>query len=656
MDEMQRKAALGRAAALLATDPAAAEHEARQVVIAAPSDPNALLILGAAFRRQRKSREAIVALNGLLRVFPRAAPVQYEFGMALADAGQTERAMAAFRAAVELEPSLADAWRALGALMFEAGELRAAQRAYDHYHLAMVRDPQLRPAAVALYSGRPADAEALLAPLLLADADNVTGQALMGEALTRLDRPAEASAALEHALELDPNDDEVRLRLARSLSQQGRAAEALPHVERLLSVEPTNPGYRSLMATVVGQTGDFDRSVAIYEELIVAHDRNATTWSHYGHALRIVGRSEDAAVAFRRATALDPALTDGYLGLANLKVTSFTGDEVAAMRELKARPDLPAADRERLAFALGEALEDAGDFGGAFAAYAEGAASMRAQLGYNPDAFAALVQELIATFDKAFFAERAGFGAAAHDPIFIVGLPRSGSTLIEQILASHPAVEATFELPIIGLTAWRMDGYPNGAREVSAEDAKTLGESYLHETQPLRTLGRPFFTDKMPSNFQFLGLIQLILPNAKIIDARRHPMAACFSSFKQKFAEGAAFSYDLTDLGQFYRGYLALMEHYDRVLPGKVHRVIYEDLVADTEAEVRRLLDHLGLEFDRACLEFHETQRPIRTVSSQQVRQPIYRQGLEQWRHFEPWLEPLKSALGPALETWRVRS
>jgi Flp pilus assembly protein TadD len=517
----------------------------------------------------------------------------------------------------------------------------------------MVRDQKLRPAAVALYSGHPAEAEALLAPLLAEHADDITGQALMGEALTRLGRPGEAAAALERALELNPEDDEVRLRLARSLSQQGRSAEALPHLERLLAAEPTNPGYRSLMATVVGQTGDFDRSVAIYEELLAAHDRNATTWSHYGHALRIVGRGDDAAAAFRRATARDPALTDGYLGLANLKVSPFTRDEVAAMRKLKDRPDLPAADRERLAFALGEALEDAGDFGGAFAAYAEGAASMRAQLGYDPDAFAALVQKSIAVFDEAFFAERAGFGAAAPDPIFIVGLPRSGSTLIEQILASHPAVEATFELPVIGLTAWRMDGYPEGARAVGAERARALGESYLDETRPLRRLGRPFFTDKMPSNFQFVGLIQLILPNAKIIDARRHPMAACFSSFKQKFAEGAAFSYGLTDLGLFYRGYLALMEHYNRVLPGKAHRVIYEDLVSDTEGEVRRLLDYLGLAFDPACLEFHETQRPIRTVSSAQVRRPIYREGLEQWRNFEPWLGPLAEALGPALERWR---
>jgi tetratricopeptide (TPR) repeat protein len=655
MDEVMRKTKVARAGALLATDPAAAEAQAREVVNAAPGDPNAMLILGAAFRRQGKSKEAVIALNGLLRVFPRAAPAQYELGMALADAGDAPRAVRALQTAVELEPSFADAWRALGALMYEAGQVRAAERAYDHYHLALVRDPLLRPAAVALYSGRLAEAEALLAPILAGDDDNVGALALMGETQTRLGRHDAAAAALEKALALRPADDEIRLRVARSLSLQGRSAEALPHLERLLAIEPANPGYRSLMATVVGQTGDFAGSVAIYEELLAAHDRNAVTWSHYGHALRIVGRGEDAAAAYRRAMTLDPDLTDSYLGLANLKIGSFSRDEVAAMRSLKDRPDLSPADRQQLAFALGEALEDLGDFGGAFASYAEGAASVRAQMGYEPAAFAALVERSIAVFDEAFFAERSGFGAAAPDPIFIVGLPRSGSTLLEQILASHSAVEATFELPVIGLTAWHIDGYPEGARDIDRAEAKSLGESYLYETNPLRKLGRPFFTDKMPNNFQFVGLIQLILPNAKIIDARRHPMAACFSSFKQKFAEGAAFSYGLGDLGQFYQGYLALMEHFDRVLPGKVHRVIYEDLVTDTEVQVRRLLDFLGLEFEPACLEFHETQRPIRTVSSEQVRRPIYREGLEQWRNFEPWLGPLAEALGPALETWRGR-
>ena len=653
MDAAVRKAHLDRAAALLAADPAAAEREAQRVAEALPSDPNAGLILGSALRRQGRAVDAVARLEALVAAFPNAHPAQYELGMALADAGEIDRAARALEAAVRLAPENADAWRALGALMFDAGETRAAAQAYDHYHLAMVRDPKLRPAAVALYSGRLAEAEALLAPIIAADGGNGAAHALAGETLTRLGRAAEAGAAFERALELNPADDEIRLGLARSLSQQGRSAEAVPHLQHLLAAEPTNPGYRSLMATVAGQTGDFNRSVAIYEELLAAHDRNATTWSHYGHALRIVGRGEDAAAAFRRATALDPALTDAYLGLANLKVTPFTGEEVAAMRELKHRPDLPAADREQLAFALGEALEDVGDFAGAFESYAEGAASVRSQMGYNPEAFDALVRRSIAVFDEAFFAERAGFGSAAADPIFIVGLPRSGSTLLEQILASHSAIEATFELPVMGLTAWQMDGYPESAAKLSAEEARSLGEAYLDETRPLRTLGRPFFIDKMPSNFQFVGLIQLILPNAKIIDARRHPMAACFSSFKQKFADGAAFSYGLTDLGLFYRGYLALMEHYDRVLPAKVHRVIYEDLVAETEREIRRVLDYLGLEFDPACLEFHETQRPIRTVSSGQVRRPIYREGLDQWRHYEPWLGPLRAALGDALTRYR---
>lgn len=291
MDEAGRKAALARAEALLATDPAAAEAAARPVVSAVPSDPTALLILGSAFRRQGKSREAIVVLNALLRGAPRVAAAQYELGMALADAGDAQRAMLAFQAALEADSSFAEAWRALGALMFDAGQPRAAQRAYDHYHLAMVRDPKLRPAAAALYSGRADQAVALLQPLLAEDEANVTAHSLMGEALTRLGHAADGSIALERAIELNPDDDEVRLRLAWSLSQQGRGADALPHVERLLQAEPANPGYLSLRATAVGQTGDFDRSVALYEELLATHDRNPNYWSYYGHALRIVGRA-----------------------------------------------------------------------------------------------------------------------------------------------------------------------------------------------------------------------------------------------------------------------------------------------------------------------------------------------------------------------------
>jgi cytochrome c-type biogenesis protein CcmH/NrfG len=653
MDQAARKAALDEAATTLPANPAAAERTAGAVLRALPGDPNATLILASALRRQGRAGEAIAVLEPLLARFPNAHPAHYELGMALADLGEMTRAVEALRAATRLGPGNADAWRALGEALFDTGDTDGCEVAFDSYRLASIRDAKLKPAAAALCDRSPDEAERLLLIILGLDPKNVEGLCLLGESLTRLRRHTEAGAALETALELQPDNNEIRYRLARSLEHQRRRVEALAHLERLVERDPGNHRYRDLLATVVGLTGDFERSVALLEALLAEHDRRAKTWEDYGHALRIIGRSAEASAAYRRAVELDPDWVDGYLALANLKVSAFADAEIAAMRKLGDRSDLPPDARHGLAFALGQALEDRRDYAGAFASYAAGAAEMRAEFGYDPEQLAELAGRSIALFDTTFFAKRDGFGASAPDPIFILGLPRSGSTLVEQILGSHSAIEARWELPDMGHLAWELAGYPEEVAQLTAEKARSVGERYLDATRALRKLGRPFFTDKMPNNFLYLGFIHLVLPNAKIIDARRHPMAACFSSFKQKFAEGAAFSYGLADLGRFYQDYLAIMAHFDRVLPGRVHRVVYEDLVADTEGEVRRLLAYLGLEFEPACLAFHETQRAVRTVSSEQVRRPIYREGLEHWRNFEAWLGPLREALGPALETWR---
>ena len=337
----------------------------------------------------------------------------------------------------------------------------------------------------------------------------------------------------------------------------------------------------------------------------------------------------------------------------------MSADEIEAMRGQLARPDLPEIDRLHLNYALGKALEDRGEDEDAFAHYAAGAAVRLAQSGYDADETSAQMRRSKALFTPEFFAARAGSGADTTGamPIFVVGLPRSGSTLVEQILASHSAVEGTMELPDIGHMARELDRpearFPLGVADLSAEALTALGEDYLSRTAVHRKLGRPAFVDKMPNNFQHLGLIALILPGAKIIDVRRHPLGCGFSCFKQHFAQGQAFSYDLTDLGRYYADYVELMRHMDAVLPGRVHRVIYEDLVADTEGEVRRLLDHCGLPLEQGCLDFHRNDRAVRTVSSEQVRQPIFRDGVDLWPRFEPWLDPLKAALGETLTTWR---
>ncbi len=653
MDQTSLARANARAAALLAQDPSAAEREARATLKALPGDPGATLILGSALRRQGDAVAALAVIGPLARAFPRAATTQFELGMSLADMGRPGPAIAALRASTSMNRENPDAWRALGALLFDAGDARGAETAFAEHYRALVRDPKLKPAADALYGGQVGEAIAALRPLVAASPKDLGAMRLLAEAYARSDLHAEAAALLSQVVETAAGDDQARFHLARELFHLQKISEALAHLDRLLAVEPKNPAYRNLAATCHASVGEADRALAHYEGLLEAHPRNAPIWTNYGQVLRTVRRGEEAAAAFRRSIDLDPRSADAYLGLANLKVAAFSPAEVSAMQRLATEPGLIASDRQQLAFALGKAFEDRGDYAASFAQYASGAASRHAETPYDADAVTADFRRSMTLFTPAFFERRAGYGAAAADPIFIVGLPRSGSTLVEQILASHTAIEGTTELPNVGFLAERFASYPEDLASLSPAQATELGEEYLRATQQHRRLGRRFFIDKMPNNFRHLGLIHLILPNARIIDARRHPMATCFSCFKQHFAQGQAFSYDLADLGRYYRDYTQLMAHFDAVLPGRVHRVIYEDLVEDPESEVRQLLDHLGLAFEPASLTFYETERAVLTVSSEQVRRPIFREGLDHWRHYEPWLAPLRDALGPALETWR---
>jgi tetratricopeptide (TPR) repeat protein len=651
-----------RAAALLETDPAAAEQEARRALACAPGDPRAVLILASSRRRRGDPEAALALLTPLAAAYPNAALTQYELGASRAATGDLQGALQALNAATRLNRDHAGAWQALGEVQFAIGDGRGAEAAFAECRRARLQDPELRRAAEWLNTGRLAEAEALLRRRLTRDPDDSRGLALLADIVGRRDLHADAETLLTRALELDPADADVRFALAAALFHQQKAQEAVGQLERLLVVEPQNAAYQNLMAASLTLIGDFERSLALYEALIGAYERQPRLWLNYGHALRTVGRATEAMAALRRGLTLDPNLTDAYLGLANMKVSALTPEDVAAMTHALDRADLAQDDRVALEFALGQALEDAGDAAGAFDHYARGAKRKRERTPYSSDSFTAFVRASIDLFDEAFFAAREDFGAQADDPIFIVGLPRSGSTLVEQILASHSAVEGTMELPDIGFAARRLgwlssrsdlSQYPDRAAALSAAESRALGEAYLGATRLHRKLGRRRFIDKMPNNFQHLGLIHLMLPRATIIDVRRHPLAACFSAFKQHFAQGQSFSYDLGDLGRYYRDYVAFMEHFDRVLPGRIVRVIYEDLVNDTEEQVRHLLMRCGLEFEPACLAFHENRRAVRTVSSEQVRRPIYRQGLDQWRNFEAWLGPLKDALGPALETWR---
>ena len=652
--------ALAHAAKLMPTRPDLAQRQGEEILKAAPGDPRAVLVIGMAKRRLGDTLGARAVLEPLANAQPRSAQTYYEWGMVLAAQDEFSAAITALRHATSLKRDMPEAWRALGDLLTGAGDEIGADGAYAEQIRASVNDPRLMEAADALCDDRLAVAEHLLRDHLRAHPTDVAAMRLLAETGTRLGRYGDAEALLTRCLELAPGFSGARYNMAIVLYRQQKAAQAIPHVETLLAQDPREPNYRNLLAACCGLVGEYQRAIETYEGVLADHPGQPKIWLSYGHVLKTAGRRADAIDAYNRSLALAPALGETYWSLANLKTVPFSSDQEAAMRSLLTRDDLSVEDRLHLHYALGKALEDRADYAASFKHYAQGARLRREQVPYDADKTTDQVRRAKALFTREFFADRAGGGSNAPDPIFIVGLPRSGSTLIEQILASHSAVEGTMELPEIVSIARdlrrdgkRTDVYPESLTELSVDDRVALGDGFIERTRIQRKLGRPYFIDKMPNNFQHIGLIKLILPNARIIDARRHPMGACFSAFKQHFARGQAFSYDLVDLGRYYADYVAVMDHYDVELPGAVHRVIYEDMVADTEGEIRRLLAFCGLPFEAGCLRFYENDRAVRTASSEQVRKPIFREGLDQWRNYEPWLAPLKTALGPTLGAWR---
>jgi cytochrome c-type biogenesis protein CcmH/NrfG len=578
-------------------------------------------------------------------------------------AGSPNEVVASLRRIVAVDPARAQVWRSLGDHLDAAGDRDGAADAYLQHVRHAVHDAALMSAAAALHANDIPDAETRLRRHLKQAPTDVVAMRMLAEVAMRLDRGEDAESLLERCLELAPGFHEARHNYAVVLHRLNKPVEAIAELERLLREDPSDPAYRTLKAAVLCRTGDYEPAIDIYEQLLREHPQQAQVWLSCGHALKTAGHADRAIAAYRRCIAVDADFGEAYWSLANLKTFRFDDVELDHMRRQLARTDLPEEHRLHFEFAVGKALEDRAEYADSFRSYANGNALRLHQIPYNADDTSARLARVRELYTAKFFRERAGSGCAAPDPIFIVGLPRAGSTLIEQILSSHSSVEGTMELPeIISLTRAlrrsaaeaRPGAYHDALARIDAAELRALGEQYLARTRIHRKLGRPFFIDKMPNNFAHIGLIHLVLPNAKIIDARRHPLACCLSGFKQHFARGQNFSYSLEDLGRYYRDYAGLMAHFDNVLPGRIHRVIYEDMVDDTEREVRRLLDYCGLPFEDACLRFFDNERPVRTASSEQVRQPIYRDGVDQWRHYEPWLDPLKAALGPVLVSYRA--
>lgn len=655
------QAALKRTAHLIDVDPVLAADQATEILKALPNHPPALFFLAMAKRRSGDPQAALDILKPLLNAQHEWAAAWFERGMALGALGRGDEAINALLKAVKFQSEHPEAWRVLADHFTATGDADRADAAYARHIKCSTRDPMLQEAAAAMVKNDVSTAERILKKHLYEKPTDVSAIRMLAEVAIRCGQDNQAEKLLLRCLELAPSFAAARYNYALLLQRREDSPRALIEIEKCLEAEPDRPGYRNLAAVILGRVGEFSRASEMYARLLAEYPDQARVWLSYGHVLKTEGRQQEAIDAYRACIERDPQLGEAYWSIANLKTFRFEQSDLSAMKQQMEDSSLSDKERWHLHFALGKAYEDTADYEESFRHYADGNALYLANHTYDADYITTRTERLMSGFSRDYFEKRKGLGSTAPDPIFIIGMPRAGSTLLEQILSCHSAIEGTSELPDMITLAQQLRAeadtqevaaYASVLAQKSAEELSELGDLYIERTRIHRKTDRPFFIDKMPNNFLYLGIIQSILPNAKIIDARRHPMGCCFSNFKQFYAKGQNFSYSLEDTSRFYRDYVRLMAHFDEVLPGRVHRVFYEDTVADTERVVREMLEYCELEYEPECLRFFESQRPVRTASSEQVRQPINRKGVEQWQNYEPWLEPLKETLGDVLDEY----
>ena len=643
-------------ASMYANDFASALTQLKSLTEPDAANPEALYMSAVCARYLQDYPTAHAHLDALIAMSP-------EFGRAYQEAGHlalaqnnTALALSCYQHACRFNPALLASWERQAELLAQMGRSKDAASARAQADRLKSLPKPLVSVTNLLAEGKLLKAEDLCRKFLRAQPKHVEGMRLLADIGARLGVLEDADILLENAVNLEPDNVQLRLDYIQVLRKRQKFEKALEEAKALYKRNPSDPVFQSHLAIELMQTGDYDGALKLFDTVLKVLPNDAATHTSRGHALKTAGEQDQAIEAYRAACKARPEQGDAWYALANLKTYTFTNQELQHMQSLEGVDTLSHSDRVHFCFALGKAFEDVKDCENAFRYYDKGNALKRAQSRYTSETMQAEFEAQKHACTKELFQAKSGSGYSAPDPIFILGLPRAGSTLIEQILASHSQVDGTLELPNILSLAQRLRGrnrtdggaYPACLHDLTPETFEELGRDYI-ETTRIHRQGAPFFTDKMPNNFRHIGLIHLILPNAKIIDARREPMACCFSGFKQLFAEGQEFTYGLDEVGRYYRAYVDLMAHWDAVLPGKVLRVQHEDVVADLEGQVKRILSFCDLPFEENCVAFHKTKRAVRTASSEQVRQPINTKGLDVWRDFDPYLDALKTALGPDL-------
>ena len=612
-------------------------------------------LIAVAQRYTKEFTHALVSINELLKLDDNHSRANQEQGFIYLALAESVQAKISFEKAVALNPCLVASWQELIEIYRDMGQQENVQKAANQLEKLKKLPPALLAVTELMHEGKLLKAEQICRHFLQNNKQHIDGMCLLAAIGIELKIYDDAEFLLASAVELAPNHTHARYQYLNLLLRLGKFKLAEQQVNILLTGQPDNLSFKVAKANVLTGLGKIEQAIILFEEAIANNDKIAGFNLQLGHALKAQGDIKKAIAAYQQAYRLNPSYGDAFWSLANTKTYHFSDQEIVQMQQQGANKDLALADRIQLLFATGKAYEDRAEFDKAFTAYQQGNSLQHAHSGFDINKIEQQIDQQIKYCTSTLFEKRGDLGLNAPDPIFIVGLPRAGSTLLEQILASHSQVDGTMELHnILGLAS-RLRGknqnqessekqYPKNLHDINADYFKRFGQQFIDETRVYREQA-PLFIDKMPNNFLHIGLIRLILPNAKIIDARRAPMACCFSGFKQLFAEGQDFSYNLEDIGRYYQAYLKLMEHWHNVLPDFVLTVNHEDVVDDLEKQVRRILDFCGLEFEQSCIDFHKTKRNIKTPSSEQVRQPIYKSATEQWKHFEQYLTPLKKVL-----------